>query len=45
MTERNIFDWYIEHGLSAAGAAGMTANICIESAYDSQNLQNSYEKS
>ena len=44
MTEQNIFDWYIEHGLSTAGAAGMTANICIESAYNSQNLQNSYEK-
>lgn len=44
MTEQMIFDWYVEHGLSAAGAAGMTANICIESAYNSQNLQNSYEK-
>lgn len=44
MTEKDIFDWYVAHGLSQAGAAGMTANICIESAYNSKNLQNSYEK-
>lgn len=44
MTEQNIFDWYVKNGLSSAGAAGMTANICIESAYNSTNLQNSFEK-
>lgn len=43
MTAKEIFDWYVKHGLSEAGAAGMTANICIESAYNSKNLQNSYE--
>lgn len=44
MTEKEIFEFYIHHGLSQAGAAGMAANICIESGYNSQNLQNSYEK-
>ena len=44
MTAKEIFDWYVKHGLSEAGAAGMTANICVESAYNSKNLQNSYEK-
>ena len=44
MTAKEIFDWYVKHGLSDAGAAGMTANICVESAYNSKNLQNSYEK-
>ena len=44
MTEQMIFDWYIDNGLSPAGASGMTANINIESAYNSKNLQNSYEK-
>lgn len=44
MTEQQIFDWYRTAGLTAAGAAGMTANICIESAYNPKNLQNSYEK-
>ena len=44
MTAKEIFDWYVNHGLSESGAAGMTANICIESAYNSKNLQNSYEK-
>lgn len=39
-----IFEWYIDNGLSPAGTAGMTANINIESAYNSKNLQNSYEK-
>ena len=44
MTEKDIFNWYVAHGLSQAGAAGMTANICIELAYNSKNLQNSYER-
>lgn len=44
MTEQMIFDWYVNNGLSPAGAAGMAANINIESAYNSKNLQNSYEK-
>lgn len=44
MERKEIFDWYVPHGLSEAGAAGMAANIEKESRNDSRNLQNSYEK-
>ncbi len=44
MERKEIFNWYVAHGLSEAGAAGMAANIEKESRNDSRNLQNSYEK-
>ena len=44
MNEKEIYDWYVAHGMSPAGAAGITANIGIESKYNSKNLQDSCEK-
>ena len=44
MNEKEIYDWYVAHGMSPAGAAGITANIGNESNYNSKNLQNSCEK-
>lgn len=43
--EKKIWNFLTGKGLSAHGAAGFMGNLYAESALDSMNLQNTYEKS
>lgn len=44
MTEREIFQYLIQAGLTEAGAAGLMGNLYAESGLRFNNLQNSFEK-
>lgn len=42
--KKRIWDYLLDKGLSAAGAAGLMGNLYAESGLNPQNLQNTYEK-
>lgn len=45
MTEKQIFDFFVEKGLTRAGAAGVVGNLIHESGLRADNLQNTHERS
>lgn len=45
MTERQIWDYFLDKGLTPEGTAGLMGNLAHESGLRANNLQNSYEKS
>lgn len=44
MTEKQFWDFFISHGLTEAGTAGLLGNLSHESGLRFNNLENSYER-